>query len=104
MSELKLKPCPFCGGTDIDIRTNDYGLSWYSFCNDCGVMCGYAMTKDDVMNAWNMRAGKIEEAPTVDAVQVVRCGQCRYFRTAKCTSGEEGWFCADGERKEQRDE
>lgn len=54
-SKEKLKPCPFCGGSDIDIRTDDGGLSWYSFCNDCGVMCGYSTTKDDVVNAWNRR-------------------------------------------------
>lgn len=57
----ELKPCPFCGGSDIDIRTDDDGLSWYSFCNDCGVMCGYSMTKEDVMNAWNRRARMGEE-------------------------------------------
>lgn len=57
----KLKPCPFCGGSDIDIRTDDNGLSWYSFCKDCGVMCGYAMNKKDVINAWNKRAERSEE-------------------------------------------
>jgi Lar family restriction alleviation protein len=56
----KLKPCPFCGGSDIDIRTDDAGLSWYSFCNGCGVSCGYSITKDDVMNAWNMRVPTVE--------------------------------------------
>lgn len=56
----ELKPCPFCGGSDIDIRTDDGGLSWYSFCNDCGVICGYSMTKDDTVNAWNMRTDRIE--------------------------------------------
>ena len=57
----KLKPCPFCGESDIDIRTDDDGLSWYAFCNDCGVMCGYSMTKEDVINAWNKRAVVIED-------------------------------------------
>lgn len=57
----RLKPCPFCGGSNIDVRTDDGGLSWYSFCNDCGVMCGYSMTKDDVINTWNKRAVIIED-------------------------------------------
>lgn len=57
----KLKPCPFCGGSDIDIRTDDNGLSWYSFCKDCGVMCGYAMNKKAVINAWNRRVEREEE-------------------------------------------
>ena len=63
----KLKPCPFCGGSDIDIRTDDGGLSWYSFCNDCGVMCGYSMTKDDVINAWNRRAER-SDAERLNAI------------------------------------
>lgn len=64
-AERKLKPCPFCGGAKIDIRTDDDGVSWYTFCNDCGVMCGYSMTKDDAINAWNERA----DAPANDTMK-----------------------------------
>ena len=70
----KLKHCPFCGGSNIDIRTDDGGLSWYSFCNDCGVIYGYSMTKDDVINAWNNR---MEERKMND------------FTNEKTCSGEE---------------
>lgn len=58
----------------------------------------------------------IDDAPTVDAVQVVRCGDCKYRRESvdglfksgyfceRChfTSGMENcddFFCADGERR-----
>lgn len=57
-------------------------------------------------------------SPTIDAVPVVRCKDCRYgqyctdgkttYQCFKWNSGEFGmlheqnWFCADGERKEGR--
>ena len=64
----------------------------------------------------------IRNAPTVDAVQVVRCGECKWWKCADeseiirygdCTHPSsairknclpnETWFCKDGERKEQND-
>ena len=48
----------------------------------------------------------LKEAPTVDAVEVVRCENCKYFRTDGCAMDrysfdvtEEG-FCSYGERRE----
>ena len=52
----KLKPCPFCGSNRVQIRTDDEGISWYIFCNNCGAMCGYALSEDEVVKAWNRRA------------------------------------------------
>lgn len=57
----------------------------------------------------------VKHAPTVDAVPVVRCGECKHFveNTWECSRlcdrfGDEysdarvypDWFCADGERKD----
>lgn len=52
----------------------------------------------------------IKGAPTIDAVPVVRCRDCRYHEDEQagmiyCPSMVGGWvdsdwFCADGERKE----
>lgn len=65
--EMKLKPCPFCGGTNISIDTklSDRPESGY------GVTCltdncmgniyihdGYYPTKEDVIEAWNTRSNK----------------------------------------------
>ena len=61
ITNRKLKPCPFCGGNKIEIRTDDDGISWYIFCNDCGVMCGYAVSEDEVVEVWNKRAEREEE-------------------------------------------
>lgn len=48
------------------------------------------------------------EAPTVDAVQVVRCGECKfaelYNGKFSCSKNwnyiTADWYCADGERKD----
>lgn len=43
----------------------------------------------------------IEQAPTINAVEVVRCKDCKYFETPLCENDDnyDDWFCADGERK-----
>ena len=47
-------------------------------------------------------ASDIKNAPTVDAVKVVRCKDCKYFKTRLCENEDnyDDWFCADGERKD----
>lgn len=55
---------------------------------------------------WNGLLGLIEKAPTVDAVQVVRCKYCKYRDGApgqpniQCGNMPEDGFCSYGERKE----
>ena len=43
-------------------------------------------------------------APTVDAVEVVRCKDCKHYKSITCSCGchcvSDNWYCADGERKE----
>ena len=41
----------------------------------------------------------LENSTTVDAVEVVRCGSCRYRHTRHTCAGRPmDFFCADGER------
>lgn len=44
----------------------------------------------------------LREAPTVDAVPVVRCKDCRKFKTYGCRMVASGYddFCSYGERKD----
>lgn len=67
---------------------------------------GYALSADEVAKA-------VEVAPTIDAVPVVRCKDCKwwgdidprnrytdcYCHVVECST-EPDWFCADGERKD----
>lgn len=69
----------------------------------------------DPINALTEVREKIRALPTVDAVPVVRCGECKYFieNTWECVLlsdrfGDEysdarvypEYYCADGERKD----
>lgn len=51
---------------------------------------GYALSADEVARA-------VENAPTIDAVQVVRCKECKYRweNGGDCVSDPD-WYCADG--------
>lgn len=51
-----LKPCPFCGGTDLTIRKGKY--MWMVVCNnaDCNAYGGCKHYKKDAIEAWNRRA------------------------------------------------
>lgn len=44
-----------------------------------------------------------DAAPTVDAVEVVRCKDCKHYMTIHCTCDgcciSDDWYCADGERR-----
>lgn len=50
-------------------------------------------------------AEDIDNAPTVDAVPVVRCRDCRKFKTYGCRMVASGFddFCSYGERKDTED-
>ncbi len=50
---------------------------------------------------------QLYEVPTIDAVPVVRCGECKHYNAGfECLAEGYGierdpdWFCADGERRE----
>lgn len=69
MSEIKLKPCPFCGRSDtliineVSQQLDDTDIKQYTvICNTsgdnagCGANCGYRhFTKQDAIAAWNKR-------------------------------------------------
>ena len=53
---------------------------------------------------------QIDDAPTIDAVRVVRCGECSHYNISGCSEGfgwcekidrgvTDGHFCSFGERK-----
>ena len=74
-------------------------------CKDCTQMdCGCFLCDQCEITE---EAERVEEAPTVDAVQVVRCKNCRWYdksdwcnklRISGVNAVAETWFCAGGER------
>lgn len=62
-----------------------------------------------IQGAMRLARSKIENAPTVDAVEVVRCKDCKHFESVEggipycawhCSGCGENEFCSFGERKQ----
>lgn len=80
MSEIKLKPCPFCGGK-AEI------FYWQGYINDechsnltcttCGVGFHDVLSEEDAFKAWNKRIVKYGEWITIDDIS--RCSECGYI-------------------------
>ena len=56
---------------------------------------------------WNALAGEIDQAPTIDAVEVVRCRECAYMHVPRCCpyqiagfKVDDDWYCPMGVRRE----
>ena len=71
--------------------------------------CPKGMDLDSYIAGMGVVLDRIAEAPTVDAVEVVRCKDCEYYvetngRIGTCeltiSGAEDDGFCAWGERKE----
>ena len=83
----ELKPCPFCGSTNVKIMTN--GEGWWVECLKCGAMSGIGEYSDDeAIETWNRRAALFER-PNIHKVsedvamyimnipdETVRYGEC----------------------------
>lgn len=53
---------------------------------------------DEVWAEWFITATEIDNAPTVDAVQVVRCKDCLWWD--ECYGLDDNGYCHHGERKD----
>lgn len=76
-------------------------------CDDCERLGAHGC----VNSTWAIVCDRIESAPTIDAVPVVRCKDCKHLdpEDKKCDCGhtilwqlprDDNWFCADGERRD----
>ena len=51
----ELKPCPFCGGTQLTI-ISVYGEDCYVNCDACTTCGPSGETREEAIEAWNRRA------------------------------------------------
>ena len=71
----QLKPCPFCGGTDIQIKDEE---KWsYIWCGDClsAFWQREACSVEDNVEAWNRRKTGETVIGTVQGSVVIQHGQ-----------------------------
>ncbi len=58
-NEDKLKPCPFCGSKDLNIRyDSDSDIRIKVICQDCGSQSGSDETEMKMREAWNRRVNE----------------------------------------------
>lgn len=66
MAKLELKPCPFCGGTEIEMEDNAYMR-----CTSCGASSGWKYDPVEAIEAWNNRATENKSEHIDDIMQAV---------------------------------
>ena len=88
MSDEELAMCLYEIGYDEGWDKPEYALKWL-----------HQPAEENNYEAVGTK--EIDKAPTIDAVPVVRCKDCKYFKTRLCENEDnhDDWFCADGERK-----
>jgi Lar family restriction alleviation protein len=58
---IKLKPCPFCGGTKLGKEAGVYRGTGYLYCERCHARSPLETTEENgihIEEAWNQRVGK----------------------------------------------
>ena len=80
MSEIKLRPCPFCGGSDLKLYTkeDDDGYNGFIRCMSCNALLEkfvHYILKEEceagIVELWNKRAGDIDEIASA-AIEVYK--------------------------------
>jgi Lar family restriction alleviation protein len=65
MAKTKPLPCPFCGGTRLQLLHRDWG--WWFVCKKCDALGPLVKGKDEMVATWNRRA-EAKHNPTGDKI------------------------------------
>lgn len=59
MSKTKLRPCPFCGGDEIEVSREDGATKAFyrAYCEACSSAGSFARSRAAAIRAWNDRPG-----------------------------------------------
>lgn len=61
---MKMKPCPFCGGDNIEIES-----SRWAYCIDCGAEGPLCENESDAIESWNRRTDPPNVLLTLDELR-----------------------------------
>ena len=77
MAEIKLKPCPFCGGKAEPFNPfeNTEG-TWCVICSECAAATGFEQTEAEAIEAWNTRAERTCKNNDTDNDEFFQCSEC----------------------------
>lgn len=110
MSEIKLKPCPFCGGENVKIfrhRAYQEVNTWSVCCHDCGFGSVANLNKGALVELWNTRAEQIPKKPIYSDFEEdddrvfpckATCPVCGYEFPMFSWNDEENHHCVCGQR------
>ena len=54
MAKTKPPPCPFCGGTKLQLLHRDWG--WWFVCKKCERQARWVLVSNEMVATWNRRA------------------------------------------------
>lgn len=55
--EEQLRPCPFCGSSDVQLKLISFGVR-YGYCNKCSATSKASTKEAEATKWWNMRNGE----------------------------------------------
>lgn len=88
MTDDKLKPCPFCGGNNVNkCSTLPNGQAWIC-CDDCEMDGPHSATEAEAITAWNQRATDTQVTPSLDHARGYHAG----LHDLKAMTAEENAF------------
>lgn len=99
---MELKPCPFRVHGERTASLTVAGEFYYNetFMPCIGVDCPACRPQDNTC----------KRLPAVDAVEMVRCRECKWWKSNDCTNDTHGYvpldendFCSRGQRREDSD-
>ena len=83
MSEIRLKPCPFCGGQAEVVRVTDKYPNYVVNCRKCRISTAWYADVKQLSEFWNKRASEKHGKwtpkyirPYEDCIDILTCSEC----------------------------
>ncbi len=95
MNNIKLKTCPFCGGSAAILRSQgtwERAPKFFVACMKCGAETPRtSRCRSDAAHKWNTRAGKSDDCERCDyrneferLIALKNCNDCKYSEDNRC--------------------